>query len=348
MATLRHFPFLAHLRAEPNEYVLHYRSGRLVAHGAGLAYWFAPLSASVAQVPVEDIETSFVVQERTRDFQEVNAQVALRYRCVAPEKAARRVNFGLHLGRGVWLEQPLEKLASFWAQRAARPARGCLCAMSVTDAVRSGAEGVQAAIEAELRADAELLEMGLALVAVHVVRVAPSAEVERALQTPEREAIQQKADEASFSRRALAVEKERAIQENELNNKVELARKEELLISQEGSNALLRVGHEAAAERARVVAQADREQLLSVGAAQSAETRAGGEARARSLLSAADLEAEARRVAVYRDAPGTLPWAMAAQQLATKITTIQHLNITPDLLGSAFQDLLRSQGNEGS
>ena len=42
------------------------------------------------------------------------------------------------------------------------------------------------------------------------------------MQTPAREAIQQDAERATFERRALAVEKEAAIGENELANQVEL------------------------------------------------------------------------------------------------------------------------------
>ena len=59
---------------------------------------------------------------------------------------------------------------------------------------------------------------------------------------PTREAIQQAADEATFQRRAQAVEKERAIQENELQNKIELARREEQLIAQKGQHLRTRTG----------------------------------------------------------------------------------------------------------
>ena len=65
-------------------------------------------------------------------------------------------------------------------------------------------------------------ELGLHLVAVRVADVSPAAEMEKALRQPTREKIQQQADEATFERRALAVEKERAIAENELNNRPRL------------------------------------------------------------------------------------------------------------------------------
>jgi len=51
--------------------------------------------------------------------------------------------------------------------------------------------------------------------------------MEKAMEAPIRECIQQEADEAAFARRALAVEKERAIKENELKNQIELAKRDE-------------------------------------------------------------------------------------------------------------------------
>ena len=44
-------------------------------------------------------------------------------------------------------------------------------------------------------------------------------------------------DKATFERRALAVEREGAIAENELQNQIELARRQEQLVAQNGANA---------------------------------------------------------------------------------------------------------------
>ena len=75
MAAISRFgPFFAHLRADPNQYVLHYRKGAVARQGAGLAYWFRPLHAAVSQVPVEDVETTFLLRERAADFQDVSVQ----------------------------------------------------------------------------------------------------------------------------------------------------------------------------------------------------------------------------------------------------------------------------------
>lgn len=327
-----------------------------MAEGPGIAYWFMPLSASVAQIPTEDNETTFVLHERSADFQEVSAQVAVRYRCTDPQKLAARVNFAISLRNGAWVEQPLERIAGLWAQKAQAPARRYIVGGRVTDAL-GAAEPIRDAIDAALRSDAEIAAMGLAVVDVQVVAVTTTAEVDRALQTPTRELIQQKADEAVFARRALAVEKERAIKENELNTQIELARKEEALIAQNAANELARVRSAAAAERAKTEGALERDRL-SVDAtlenqrmqaeAQARDTRvrAEGDAAARQLLYDVDLAAEARRLEAYGELAPALVMALAAQEAARKITSINHLNISPDLLGSAFAEQLRKSAGE--
>jgi regulator of protease activity HflC (stomatin/prohibitin superfamily) len=343
MATITRIGPVAHLRAEPNQFVLHYRDGRPVRRGAGIAYWFLPLSAAVAQVPVEDVETTFVLTERTADFQDVAAQCTLTYRAADPERLAERVNFTVSLRTGLWVEQPLERLASFWSQRARRPARAYLASVPLVDAVGRGAEVVRAAVEEALRSDAEIAAMGLGLVSVQVLRVAPAPDLEKALQTPTREAVQQRADEAVFARRAQAVEKERAIKENELATEVELARRHEQLIGHQGANRLLEVRQQAEAERTALDAALARDELAAAAYARDTRARAAGDADARRELGRAEADAEARRVALWRDAPAHVLFGLAAQQFAGKVESISHLNLSPDLLATGLQQLLREQ-----
>ena len=340
MAHIRRFGPVGHLRAEPNQHVLHYRKGRLVRQGAGLAYWFNPLTVAVAQVPVEDIETTFLLKERTRDLQEVSVQVALTYRVAGPTAAAARVNFSVALTTGAWVEQPLERLAGFWGQRAQDPARRYLAAVSLEEAVQSGAERIRLAIEAALKEAPEIRAMGLELVGVQVIRVVASAEMEKALATPTREGLQQKADQAVFERRALAVEKERAIKENELATQIELARRQEGLIAQQGANLLQEARSKAEAERERVIAESETQRIAAEAAAHVAEVKAGGDAKALLLLADARAEGERRRVEVWKDATGRVLLGLALQEFAGKVESIGHLNITPNLFGDAFQQLL--------
>ena len=340
MARITRFTFIRHLRAEPNQYILHYRAGELARKGAGLAYWFYPLSAAVAQVPVEDMETTFVLREWSFDVQEITVQVTLTYRFIDPEKAAQRINFGISIENGGWIEQPLQRLDSMWAHWAQHPVRACMAALPLVEVVHSGADKAQSALDETLRNTSEIENVGLSLVSVQVDRVAPTAELEKALQTPTREVIQQKADEAVFQRRAMAVEKERAIKENELATEIELARQQEELIRQEGGNEMLTLHQKAERDRFAIEAQVERNTLAAQGNAHQTRIRAKAETEARRLLLEVETADEANRVELWKQAPPSVILGLAMQRFADKVETIQHLNLTPDLLGDALQRLL--------
>ncbi len=337
-------PF-SHLRADPNEHILHYRRGRLIRQGPGLAYWFNSLSAAIAQVPVEDCETTFMLRERTSDFQEVAVQCTLVYRISNPEAASARLNFTLILNKGVWKERPLERLANYWSQRVQQPARSYLTTVPVVEAVQNGAEKVRQAIRDSLDGDEELIAMGLTVVDVQIIKVAPMADLEKALQTPTREAIQQKADEAVFERRAMAVEKERAIKENELATQIELAKQREHLIEQEGANRLRQVRQEAEAEKTKLEAELDRGEQRAKAEAEQIKVRTAGEAEAKGMLATVEAEADAKRVAVWKEAPSRVILGLALQGFAEHIQQIQHLNVTPDLLSQALTQFAQDQAD---
>ena len=343
MAHITRFAFVRHLRAEPNQYILHYRAGNPARKGVGLAYWFYPLSAAVAQVPVEDIETTFVLREWSADVQEVTVQVTLTYRFVDPGKAAQRINFSISIENGGWVEQPLQRLDNMWAHWAQHPVRVCLATMPLVEVVRSGADRARETLEEALRHNPEIEDVGLSLVSVQVNRVAPTAELEKALQTPTREAIQQKADEATFQRRAMAVEKERAIKENELATEIELARRQEELIQREGDNQMLALRQKAERNKFEVEAEVERNTLAAQGNARQVRIRAEAEAESRRWLLEVETEAEARRVELWKDAPPSVTLGLAVQRFADKVEVIEHLNLTPDLLGNALQRLLLDQ-----
>ena len=121
--------------------------------------------------------------------------------------------------------------------------------MQLAEALVEAPPRLRERIEAGLTADERLAAIGIAVVAVRVGPIRPEPDLEKALGTPAREIVQQEADRATFERRALAVESERAIAENELHNQIELAKREEQLIAQRGQNEQRRVEDAAAASR---------------------------------------------------------------------------------------------------
>lgn len=331
MAAISKFLFLRRLRSDPIYHVLQYRSGRLVKSGRGLSFFFLPLSTSIATVPTDDRDQTFLFRGKTADHQEVTAQGVVTYRVARPEKLAERVDFSVDLGTGAWTTTPLEKLAAILTQLAQQFAGEYLERAPVRQALRDGVEKVRELVRTGLGDEPIVQQMGLEVVSVRVQSVAPTVELDRALQATVREAIQQEADQAVFARRAMAVEKERAIAENELQTKLELARREELLIAQQGANELRKAKEQGEAKR--VLAEADATKVRLHAAAEADSIRATETAR---------VEAERERMAVVKELPGHVLAGLAARELASKLTKIEHLTLSPDTLGPLLTDLVRN------
>ena len=340
MATISKYGPLRHLRAEPNQFVLHFGNGKLVRSGAGLAYWFLPLSAALAEVPVEDIATTFVLNERSSDFQALKVQCTVIYRIADPAVAVSRVNFSIGADTGTWVQRPLDAIATLWSQRALPPARSYLAAATLEEALNRGSDAIREALMKAFRADTEIGAMGLALVNVVIDQLAPMADVEKALQTPAREAIQAKADEAIFQRRAQAVDKERAIKENELATELELERKQELLIKQRGDNALNQVRQSAAAEAEKTRTEIDRLHAIAEAEAKRQAVSAQAAAESQRVLAAARMEETATYHDIWKNTPNQAASGIVMARFAEHIQSIGHLNITPDLLAQHFREWL--------
>ncbi|TXN48010.1 band 7 protein, partial [Methylobacterium sp. WL18] len=60
------------------------------------------------------------------------------------------------------------------------------------------------------------------------------------------------------------------------------------------------------------------------------------------LVEGARAEAEQQRAAIYRDMPPAVLLGLAAREFAGKLDTIEHLNVTPDLLAAALGEFRRA------
>jgi hypothetical protein len=334
MAEVRTYPFIRHFRAEPTAEVLRYKRGRLVADGPGLTFWFAPASAQAAEVPLDDQELPFLFHARSADFQELTVQGVITFRFVEPRRTAQRIDFTVDLKTGRWTEAPLEQVTGQLTQLAQQFVIDELVRMDVRAILADGVAPIRDRIAAGLAGDQALAELGIEIVAVRVAAVAPAADVEKALQQPTRESIQQHADEAVFARRAQAVDKERAIAENELANRIELARRAEQLVTQEGANERRRAEEEAAAQA--ITAEAtDRDERLATRRKVDAVDE----------MEAVRLRVEHERAEIQARMGAQILTALALRELAGQLGHIDHLTITPELITPLLSRL--SEPKEG-
>ena len=320
MADITRVFFLRHLRADASSHVLHYKGAKLVGEGRGLSFWFLPMSSSIAEVPVDDREVSLIVHGRSSDYQDVAVQGIVGYRVVDPRVLAERIDFTIDLRKGKHTKEPLEKIGLLLAQLSHQHAWTYIATTPVRSILAEGHAHIRQAVESALLRDENIRALGLEIVSVRISSVRPTSELEKALEAPMREKIQQSSDEAAFARRALAVEKERAIRENEIVNQIELAKREESLIAQRGSNARKDATEKAAASRIE------------------------GDSKAEGIrvVEGARVEVEKARIAVYESLAPSVMMGMAAQELAGKLKSIDHLNIGESALGPMLQQLIEA------
>jgi regulator of protease activity HflC (stomatin/prohibitin superfamily) len=321
MADITRHPFVHHLRVDTTTYIQHLHNGQVKHAGAGLAFWFRPRTAALSEVPLDDREQALLFHARTADFQDVTVQATVNYRVIDPALAATRIDFGIGPHTGLPTGTPLETLAGLLTELAQQPALEQLAGMAMAEALARGITPVRDRVTAALADDVRLGERGLTVTDVRVVAIRTDPELERALQTQTREQVQQEADRATFERRALAVESERGIAENELQNQIELARREEELVAQRGQNDRKRATEKAGADRIAAEGDADRRRLLADATA--ATTRLMGEAEG---------AAERARLEAYREIEQVTLIGLALKELAANLPQINNLTITPDLL----------------
>ncbi len=318
MADISRYPFRSHLRSEAASHVVLYGGGRRLRSGRGLAFWFAPWRTSVVEIPLDDRDTDFVFTVRSQDFQTVTVQGTVTWRAGDPDLLAERMDFTINLANGRLRADPLDRIASLLIGMAQHQTARYIEQRPVQALLQEGSGPLRQGMEAALSGAERLAGMGLHVETVRLAGVSPTSELARALETPTFEKLQERADEATFSRRAQAVEKERAIAENELATRIELSRRQAALIRQEDEN-----------ERRRAEAQAEAGRI-------GAEAEA---ARVR-VMEGARVDAELARLATVKDLDPRLLYALAARAFAEKLTRIDTLNVTPDL-AAALAGMLR-------
>lgn len=328
MAQITKLPGFRRFRAEASAHVRVFKRGTLKREGRGLAFWFDPANVSIAEVPLADRELTFLVKSQSADYQDIAVQGTILWSVADVAKLADRVDFSVDLATGLPKAQPEDRVSSILSGLAREFADSYVKELGVRELLEAGLAPLQSRLKAGFAADPALVELGLSVASVRVAGLSPSSELARALQAPTFESLQQKADEASFARRALAVDKERAISENELANEIELATRRADLIARQDANAKSEA--EGAVVAARITAEGDAEAKILAAEAEAKRIRAVEQA-------SVDME-RARMEAIGQLDAGRL-YALAAQELAGKLDKIDAVTITPDMLGGLIRQL---------
>jgi hypothetical protein len=239
---------LEYFKAEPTEYILAYGNGQVFCEGAGRTFWYWPHRTSIALVPVATSDVTFVFNETTGNFQAVTLQGQFTYRIIEPRTIAGLLNFTINpRTRGYRSEDPA-RLNQRLINIIQMFTRNELQQLNLEDALRSS-ENLARNVLQRIREEQSLASLGVECLSLFFTAVKATPEMTRALEAEYRESLQQRADQAVYSRRAEAVEQERKIKQNELSTEVDLEERRQNLVDLQGANARKQAEFEAEAAR---------------------------------------------------------------------------------------------------
>lgn len=308
-----------YLKADPTSYILHYSNGRVVREGAGRSFFYLGPSSTIVSVPLASTDVPFAFTEVSADFQTITVQGQLTYRIVEPKKVAGLLNFAVG-ANGRHLSDDPQKLGARLVVATQEKTRSMTQKLPLREALVSS-ETIAAGVVEALRASEVVTSLGVEIMGLTIVRIAPTPEMAKALEAETREATQRAADMAIFDRRNSAVEQERRIKESELATEVMVEHKKRQI------------------RETQIAADiAIEEQRAKLMEQQIANDRAAAEARAFALestlkpLRETDWRTLMAANANGMDARSLI--ALAFHDLAGNADKIGELNISPDLLRS--------------
>ena len=207
-------------------HVILYKNGAVLKEGRGLSFWYFEPNSSIVAIPTVSNDASFIFEETSSDFQTVTIQGQITYQVQDPTQLAQLLDFTVNARKQYKSDDP-EKLI----QRLINEAQAALMTqmenLTMKEAIRSS-KILEQKIMQSLQNSPAVMNLGVVPLSVNILAIKPNPEMARALEAETREALQQDADEAVYSRRKFAVEQERTIKESELNTEiaVEVKRKQ--------------------------------------------------------------------------------------------------------------------------
>lgn len=252
---------VGYFKAEPTEYVLAYGGGKLLRQGPGKAFWYWRPSTSIVVIPIATTDGLFVLNETTGNFQAVTLQGQITYRIVAPETVAGLLNFTVDPLTRAYLSDDPDRLQQRIVNIVQAQVRAELRLLTLEEALR-GSDELARTVQTRMQEEQALAAMGVTCVSLFFTAIKATPEMTKALEAEYREALQQRADQAIYARRAEAVEQERKIKQNELATSVDLEERRRQLVDLQGANVRIQAELEAEAMRAQLAPFQELDQRL--------------------------------------------------------------------------------------
>src|SRR5512141_2054404 len=167
---------IAYFKGEPTEYVLVYRGGRLRRSGVALSFYYLVPSTSIVSVPTGTIDSQFILNETSGNFQAVTVQGQLTYRINDPKAIASILNYTIDPKTRAYKSNDPEKVAQRIVNEVQAQVRSELLKMTLEDALKQSAS-IAANVLAKIK-DADVLKsIGVEVLALYIIAIKPTPEM---------------------------------------------------------------------------------------------------------------------------------------------------------------------------
>lgn len=226
---------IGYFKAEPTEYARLSVGNKVKEEGKGARRWYLAHNTSIELVCTTIVNQPFQFNESTADNQEVSLQGGFIYRVKDPQRILAVYNHSIDPKTKNYLTEDPQKLPEHILEIARASARKMVQKKKLEELLVM-ADEISHCVSEEVSASPLLEELGVKVSTFYIAGIKASPEITKALGATYRESLLRNADKAAYERRAAAVEQERAIKDNELTTRTYLAKKEEELVTLEGSN----------------------------------------------------------------------------------------------------------------
>ncbi|OBR92334.1 MULTISPECIES: SPFH domain-containing protein [Clostridium] len=332
------------IKFQPSEYVLKYRNGKIVREGAGISFYYYVPTTSIVLVPVGSVDSPFIFEEVTSDFQTVTVQGQVTFRIVDQKKIAGVLNytFDMKKGKGYVSDDP-QKLPQRVINIVRVLTKKTIENLELKDAIKSS-EVLASEILSKIKKSEEIELLGIEILGLSILNIVPNKETARALEAQTREQILKKADEAIYERRNASIEQERRVKENEYNTEIAVENKKKQVreTQLEAERTFQQKQNELKQEKMNFeTALEEKKKSLVDISVKNSKVRADAKAYELSAVMKS-LEGIDSNVIQSLASIGMQPnklAALALQELAENAGKIGQLNISPDL----FQEMLKGR-----
>lgn len=228
---------ISYFKGQPSDYIIKYSGSRQTNAGQGLSFFYLPFNTQIVAVPTQSIDSPFVFNEISRDYQVVSVQGQLTYRICDPQKASKLLNLSIDAKTGKHRTEDMRVLSQRIVNTLQIATHEEIERRTLEECIRD-AQTISNAVSQRLGADPTVDSFGVEVLGVFILAVKPTPEMSKALEAEFREQLLRRADEAIMARRASAVDDERKIREKELESDSALEKGRAQLIALQGDNLL--------------------------------------------------------------------------------------------------------------